>query len=443
MTNELEVPVQVQEYVQAQQTLTLATASPTGVPLAATLLYVNDGPTLYFWCRASAAVARQLAQNPVVAFTIDSYTDDLNQTQGIQGLGECTVILDGETIARVADLFGQKFPNLAPGSTMSISFFRIAPTEIQFIDNTQAAPSAPGMFGAEFHRERSYAVIQALPLRPADTIVAALGAKSVKAGEVVVRAGTPADKFFIIVSGEAELRAPRRREDGAVPRTAVRRSGDHARSAAGGDGHGDDRSRAAGARPRHVPRADQSGDGDHAGLRSGHPRAPERLVTAFTSRDFRSTVGAFATGVTVITTVGEQHGYGMTANAFSSVSLDPPLVLVCVIKPSEGCEQIQRNGCFAVNILHAAQEPLSRYFASRDRPRGRDAFAEVSHRVGSSGSPILDGVAAFLDCTLHASYPAGDHEIFIGEVLEVGLSEDTAPLVFHGGGYGVITPASA
>jgi uncharacterized protein YhbP (UPF0306 family) len=172
------------------------------------LLYVNQGPTLYFWCRASAAIARQVAQNPVVAFTIDSYTDDLNQTQGIQGLGECTVILDGETIARVADLFGQKFPNLAPGSTMSISFFRIAPTEIQFIDNTQAAPSSPGMFGAEFHRERSYAVIQALPLRPADTIVAALGTQSVKAGEVVVRAGTPADKFLIIVSGEAELTRP-------------------------------------------------------------------------------------------------------------------------------------------------------------------------------------------------------------------------------------------
>jgi flavin reductase (DIM6/NTAB) family NADH-FMN oxidoreductase RutF len=158
-------------------------------------------------------------------------------------------------------------------------------------------------------------------------------------------------------------------------------------------------------------------------------------VTGFTSKDFRFTVGAFATGVTVITTFGEQHGYGMTANAFSSVSLDPPLVLVCVIRPSEGCEQIQRNGCFAVNILDAGQEPLSRYFASRDRPRGRDAFTEVSHRVGTSGSPIIDGVAAYLDCRLHASQPAGDHEIFIGEVLELGLGENTSPLLFHGGGY--------
>jgi flavin reductase (DIM6/NTAB) family NADH-FMN oxidoreductase RutF len=161
-------------------------------------------------------------------------------------------------------------------------------------------------------------------------------------------------------------------------------------------------------------------------------------VTEFTALDFRATVGAFATGITVITTSGEQHGYGMTANAFSSVSLDPPLVLVCVIRPSEGCDQIERNGCFAVNILHADQEPLSRYFASRDRPRGSDAFKEVSHRVGTSGSPILDGVVAYLDCRLHASHTAGDHEIFIGEVLELGVGEDSTPLLFHGGGYRLI-----
>jgi uncharacterized protein YhbP (UPF0306 family) len=205
MSEAIEVPGQVLEYVQAQQTLTLATASPTGVPRAGTFLYVNDGPTLYFWSRAATITTRQLAQNPIVAFTIDSYADDLNQTQGVQGVGECSVLLSGEQIARVADLFGQKFPNLAPGSTMSISFFRLTPTELQFIDNTQAAPSAPGAFGAEFHRERSYSVLQALPLRPAETIVAPLGSQSVKAGETVVRAGTPADKFFIIVSGEAEL----------------------------------------------------------------------------------------------------------------------------------------------------------------------------------------------------------------------------------------------
>src|SRR5664279_5709735 len=158
-------------------------------------------------------------------------------------------------------------------------------------------------------------------------------------------------------------------------------------------------------------------------------------AAGFTGKDFRATGGAFATGVTVVTTSGEEHAYGMTANAFSSVSLDPPLVLVCVIVNSEGSQHIQRNSCFAVNILEAGQEPLSRYFASRDRPRGRDAFRDVSHRVGASGSPIIDGVAAYLDCRLHASQPAGDHEIFIGEVLELGFGENTSPLLFHGGGY--------
>jgi flavin reductase (DIM6/NTAB) family NADH-FMN oxidoreductase RutF len=158
-------------------------------------------------------------------------------------------------------------------------------------------------------------------------------------------------------------------------------------------------------------------------------------VPGFASNEFRSTVGSFATGVTVITTRGEQHPYGMTANAFSSVSLDPPLILVCVISRSEGMNQITANGCFAVNILAAEQEPLSRYFASRDRPKGRDAFAEVPHRTGETGSPILEGAIGYLDCNLHAQYESGDHHIFIGEVLDIGLDPDGLPLLFHGGRY--------
>jgi flavin reductase (DIM6/NTAB) family NADH-FMN oxidoreductase RutF len=161
-------------------------------------------------------------------------------------------------------------------------------------------------------------------------------------------------------------------------------------------------------------------------------------VAGFTSKEFRSTVGAFATGVTVVTTSGEEHGYGMTANAFSSVSLDPPLVLVCVIHPSEGSQHIERNGSFAVNILHAGQEPLSRYFASRDRPRGRDAFSEVPHRTGVTGSPILEGAIGYLDCRLHANHEAGDHRIFIGEVVELGCDPEGEPLVFHGGRYRLV-----
>jgi flavin reductase (DIM6/NTAB) family NADH-FMN oxidoreductase RutF len=125
----------------------------------------------------------------------------------------------------------------------------------------------------------------------------------------------------------------------------------------------------------------------------------------------------------------------MTATAFSSVSLDPPLVLVCVIKGTEGSEVIQQNGVFAVNILGAQQEPLSNYFASSKRPRGQDAFAEVPHREVATGAPVLDDVHAFLDCTLVTAHEAGDHLIFIGEVAALGVDPESRPLLFHGSGY--------
>jgi flavin reductase (DIM6/NTAB) family NADH-FMN oxidoreductase RutF len=162
---------------------------------------------------------------------------------------------------------------------------------------------------------------------------------------------------------------------------------------------------------------------------------PFARAQEFTSRDFRDAVGAFATGVNVITTRGEEHAYGMTANAFSSVSLDPPLILVCVGLAAEGRHAIERNNVFAVNILGAEQEPLSRYFASKERPRGRDAFRDVPHRVEVTGSPIIEGTLGFLDCALHAGHEAGDHMVFIGEVLALGTAADVAPLLFHAGGY--------
>ena len=155
----------------------------------------------------------------------------------------------------------------------------------------------------------------------------------------------------------------------------------------------------------------------------------------FSGRDFRDAVGAFATGINVITTRSEENGYGLTANAFSSVSLDPPLVLICVGSTSQGCEVIQEIGAFAVNVLSAAQEPLSRFFASKDRPRGRDAFRDVPHSEAITGCPLLDGAVAQLDCRLHAAHEAGDHMIFIGEVVAINLDPEAKPLVFHGGGY--------
>src|SRR5579884_3369575 len=191
-TTEQELPGPVLEYLSAQNTLTLATASPTGTPHAATFLYVNDGPSLYFWSKAATDSARHIEQNPLVAFTIDEYTDDLSQTRGIQGVGECSPLLSGEQIARVADLFGQKFPSLSPGATMSIAFFRITPTELQFIDNSGAGGTAPpGQFGADFHRENSYSMFGVLPAQPRETISATLGRVNVGPDEVIARAGAP------------------------------------------------------------------------------------------------------------------------------------------------------------------------------------------------------------------------------------------------------------
>src|SRR5262245_26513307 len=153
----------------------------------------------------------------------------------------------------------------------------------------------------------------------------------------------------------------------------------------------------------------------------------------FSSREFRTALSTFATGVTVITSEGIDQPYGLTANAFSSVSLDPPLVLICIVNGTTACQTIKRNGVFAINILSADQEPLSRYFASRDRPRGLDAFHQVPHYRAVTGSPILEGIAAYLDCRLVASHMVGDHTIYIGEVLTLGIDQEVRPLLFHNG----------
>jgi len=163
---------------------------------------------------------------------------------------------------------------------------------------------------------------------------------------------------------------------------------------------------------------------------------------AFAGTDFRNTVGSFATGVTVITTCGredvDEDFYGMTANAFSSVSLDPPLVLICVISGTAGAETIERNGVFAVNVLANHQEPVSRFFSSRDLPAGRAAFADLPHFRAVTGSPILEKAAAYLDCRVTDRHEAGDHLIFIGEVVALGVDPESRPLLFHGGKYAAL-----
>jgi uncharacterized protein YhbP (UPF0306 family) len=132
-----EVPDYVVDYLDEQKTLTLATATADGGPHAVTLVYVNKGPVLYVWLRQSTVTNDHIQANSAVAFAIDQYADDWRQTKGVQGTGSCEAVTQGEEIAEAADLFGQKFPDLRPGATSVVTFFRITPNEVHFIDNTR------------------------------------------------------------------------------------------------------------------------------------------------------------------------------------------------------------------------------------------------------------------------------------------------------------------
>jgi flavin reductase (DIM6/NTAB) family NADH-FMN oxidoreductase RutF len=160
-------------------------------------------------------------------------------------------------------------------------------------------------------------------------------------------------------------------------------------------------------------------------------------------RRFRMGLGAFATGVTIVTTGRGDFSYGMTASAVASVSLEPPLILVCVDRRGRAAREIARNAHFVVNVLGADQEHLSRYFASPDRPRGRDGLRGVPHRLTASGAVVLEDIVAHLECTLAASHEAGDHIIFVGEVVELSVDGERPPLLVHRSRYRRLMPLEA
>ncbi len=156
----------------------------------------------------------------------------------------------------------------------------------------------------------------------------------------------------------------------------------------------------------------------------------ERIVRP-DDESFRTVLGHFATGVTVVTALDDGAPVGVAANSFTSVSLDPPLVLFCVAHTSSTWPRIERAGKFAVNILGEHQEAVSRVFASS----GVDRFAAVPWHVGAGGSPVLDDAIAFVDCTIDAQHRAGDHEIVVGRVVDLGVTEDARPLLYYQGRY--------
>ncbi|WP_425337747.1 flavin reductase family protein [Streptomyces novaecaesareae] len=161
--------------------------------------------------------------------------------------------------------------------------------------------------------------------------------------------------------------------------------------------------------------------------------APEHITVL--PGTLRETMARFATGITVLTTGGE-YVHGMTANAFSSVSLEPPLVLCCVARSATMHQAITATRSFAVSVLAAEQEPLARYFASRSRPRGADQFDSVDWQPGPfTGAPLLTGSLAWLECKLAEQYDGGDHSIFLGEVLASVWADNRQALLFYGGAF--------
>lgn len=140
---------------------------------------------------------------------------------------------------------------------------------------------------------------------------------------------------------------------------------------------------------------------------------------------FRQVMGQFATGVTVVTTRSHEGLAGLTVNSFTSVSLDPPLVLICVDLYSTALPFIRDSGTFAVNILTSEQEALSRCFATTSEER-YEHFCHASYHSAATGSPILDQALAFIDSRIVAEYPGGDHVIFLGQVVAMGTDGQAA-----------------
>jgi flavin reductase (DIM6/NTAB) family NADH-FMN oxidoreductase RutF/pimeloyl-ACP methyl ester carboxylesterase len=163
------------------------------------------------------------------------------------------------------------------------------------------------------------------------------------------------------------------------------------------------------------------------------PRQPIKYLGGAEPRVLRDALGCFGTGVTVITTLdSDNQPLGFTANSFTSVSLDPPLILFSMAKNSANLATFQAAGKFAVNVLHIGQQPLAGQFARRDAPRFESVDWEVR---AEGGSPILAGSLASFDCRVSAIHDAGDHLLFIGRVEHAWFEPHRDPLLYFRGKY--------
>ena len=151
----------------------------------------------------------------------------------------------------------------------------------------------------------------------------------------------------------------------------------------------------------------------------------------FDSTAFRQALSQLPTGVAVVALAEEDEIHAMTVGSFTSLSLDPPLVLFCVANSSSTWPRIEAAGTFAINILGEGHEDLSNLFAKK----GADRFSATPWHTGVSGAPVLDEAIAYLDCRFEAEYPGGDHKIVVGRVLDLDLREGARPLLFFRGKY--------
>ena len=147
---------------------------------------------------------------------------------------------------------------------------------------------------------------------------------------------------------------------------------------------------------------------------------------------YRTVLGHFATGVALITAFDGDEPVGMACNSFTSVSLEPPLVLFCAAKSSSTWPRIQAAQKWAANILAEDGEQVCRLFAEK----GADRFAKIAYGTGRTGAPILEDAIAYVDCETVAEHDAGDHLLVVGKVVELGYAAEGKPLLFYRGGYG-------
>lgn len=158
-----------------------------------------------------------------------------------------------------------------------------------------------------------------------------------------------------------------------------------------------------------------------------------RDATGVSAAEFRRAMGCFATGVTVVTCRVGPITHGITVNSLTSVSLNPPLILICVDRAARAHNLIPEAEFFAVNVLNEAQRELCAYFARRLAPDPDDELRDLPWQPGGTGAPLIDGCNAYLECRLIAVHPAGDHSIYVAEVVATRVVSEDPPLLFYQG----------